>query len=231
MNEAPVDEWYFPLSRSESVPGTRTSAGDQCVTIALYEAIKGFLRKKGTTEEKREKNIQRELREKEGEGETKRKRKRKKTSDFVKSPAYTFVAGTQIAWQQHSLNHFLPSLSFPSLLWHTCPFFPLVNSPLERFRGTCRCAPTREISQGPPANDEKKAPLTIQERTQGGCFRMLWLSTNRNRDSRVFPSFFFVPLLFRGEARGNVSFFYPVADGQKFKLFRILERKRTNERC
>ena len=32
----------------------------------------------------------------------------------MKSPAYTFVAGTQIAWQQHSLNHFLPSfLSFP----------------------------------------------------------------------------------------------------------------------
>ena len=100
-----------------------------------------------------------------GRGETERKRNKK--SEFVKSPAYTFVAGTQIAWQQHSLNHFLPSLSFPSLLWHTCPFLPLVNSPLERFRGTCRCAPTREISQGPPANDEKKAPLTIQGRTQG----------------------------------------------------------------
>lgn len=116
----------------------------------------------------------------------------------MKSPAYTFVAGTQIAWQQHSLNHFLPSLSFPSLLWHTCPFLPLVNSPLERFRGTCRCAPTREISQGPPANDEKKAPLTIQERTQGMLPDALTFHKSQSQLALISSPFFLPPPRVRG---------------------------------
>ena len=152
----------------------------------------------------------------------------------MKSPAYTFVAGTQIAWQQHSLNHFLPSLSFPSLLWDTCPFLPLVNSPLERFRGTCRCAPTREISQGPPANDEKKAPLTIQGRTQGGCFDFPQIAiATRSFFSpflflfSFFLSFFCLLLLFvaYGEAARGCWFFHPVADGQRLKLFFSFRRK------
>lgn len=140
----------------------------------------------------------------------------------MKSPAYTFVAGTQIAWQQHSLNHFLPSLSFPSLLWHTCPFLPLVNSPLERFRGTCRCAPTREISQGPPANDEKKAPLTIQGRTQG----MLpdALTFHKSQSQLAFISFFFFFFLF---SFLSPWFFRLVAHRQldRVELFRIFMRK------
>lgn len=42
----------------------------------------------------------------------------------MKSPACTFVAGTQIAWQQHSLNHFLPSLSFTFPLVACLSFSP-----------------------------------------------------------------------------------------------------------
>lgn len=146
----------------------------------------------------------------------------------MKSPAYTFVAGTQIAWQQHSLNHFLPSLSFPSLLWHTCPFLPLVNSPLERFRGTCRCAPTREISQGPPANDEKKAPLTIQGRTQGMLPDALTFHKSQSQLALIsfsFSSFFFFLFLLCGEVV-DFSALSPIDSSTESELFRIFMKLR-----
>lgn len=146
----------------------------------------------------------------------------------MKSPAYTFVAGTQIAWQQHSLNHFLPSLSFPSLLWHTCPFLPLVNSPLERFRGTCRCAPTREISQGPPANDEKKAPLTIQGRTQGMLPDALTFHKSQSQLALIsffFSSFFFFLFLVCGKVV-DFSALSPIDSSTESELFRIFMKLR-----
>lgn len=77
---------------------------------------------------------------------------------------------------------------------------------------------------------EESAPNHSGTYARGMLPDALTFHKSQSRLTR-FSFFFFVPLLFRGETRGNVSFFYPVADGQKFKLFRILQRKRTNERC